>query len=122
RNAIARGPIYLVAAILVRMHGAIGVNGRIASIDRATVRVFRRLRDPEPALWVPVERNHLLDQWFGRDEADIELRVDIQLCGRLLRRGGTTGGISQRIQFLLRAQIVHVRDSGTGILPVRDYG
>ena len=109
RDAIARGPIFLVPAVSIRMHSAIGIDRRITPVDRAAVGILRRFSDPEAAFGIPIERDDFLDQRLGSDEAHVKFRIDIQLRRGVLRRGGTASRVGQRVEFFLRAKRVHVR-------------
>ena len=81
-----------------------GVLPQIGVGHAAAVRILRRLRNPEPALVIPVDVHRLVDQRLGGDEGEVELRMDLDLRGGLRRCGRAALDVAQRVTLLVRRQ------------------
>ena len=81
----------------------------------ATVRIFRRLRDPHAAAFVPLHGDGLIDQGFGGRDAGLEAGLHLEGRDSLLRATGAADRVAHVYQVLLRAEFVDVgTTSGPG--------
>ena len=117
-------PIHQAIAIRVRQNrdGVLGIACLTGRPERPrippwrhvqhapAVRILRGLRDPQPALLVPVDVHRLGDERLGGHERQIELRMNFDLCRSLAGRGRPAFRVAQRVpEFILLHELVNVR-------------
>ena len=104
RDFVGRGAVCDVAAF----HEAARVFPRVGLWHAATVWILGRLGHPHAALPVPIDIHRLVDERLGRDERHFEIGMHHGFRGRFLRQTRPAIGITQRGEFLPRAEFVRV--------------
>ena len=81
--------------------------------ERATaVRVFRALGDPQSTTFIPLDRDGLVDQGFGHDDASLEARLHLESSDSLLRATRTTDRVTHIHEVLGRAEFIDIGATG----------
>ena len=78
----------------------------------ATIRIFRSLRDPQAAAFVPLDGDGLVDQRLGRDDAGLEARLQLEGGDGLLGAARTADRVTHVHEIFRRAEFVDVRPTG----------
>ena len=81
--------------------------------ERATaVRVFRALGDPQSTTFIPLDRDGLVDQGFGHDDAGLEARLHLESSDSLFRATGAADRVTHIHEVLGRAEFIDIGATG----------
>ena len=105
RDFVSRGAVRDVAAF----HEAARVFPRIGLRHAAPVRILGRLGHPHAAPSVPIDIHRFVNQRLGGDQRHFEIGMHHGFRDCLFRQTRPAFGITQRRQFLLRAEFVGIR-------------
>ena len=74
--------------------------------------ILRGLRDPQATAFIPLDRDGLMNQRFGRDDAGLETRLHLKGSDGLLRAAGAADRVTHVHEVLRRAEFIDIGATG----------